>query len=151
MTTIGGELIIRGRAKDTIVLMGGENVEPMPIEERMQESKYVDRAVVVGQDQRSLAALVVLNEESVTEHAAAARIKGDLQALSEHPQIRTLIQSEVSARVSAANGFKPFERLSRIHLLHRPFEVGRELSHKQDVKRTAVADLYAEQIARLFA
>ena len=151
MTTIGGELIIRGRAKDTIVLMGGENVEPMPIEERMQESKYVDRAVVVGQDQRSLAALVVLNEESVTEHAAAAGIKGDLQALSEHPQIRTLIQSEVSARVSAANGFKPFERLSRIHLLHRPFEVGRELSHKQDVKRTAVADLYAEQIARLFA
>ena len=151
MTTIGGDLIIRGRAKDTIVLMGGENVEPMPIEERMQESKYVDRAVVVGQDQRSLAALVVLNEESVTEHAAAAGIKGDLQALSEHPQIRTLIQSEVSARVSAANGFKPFERLSRIHLLHRPFEVGRELSHKQDVKRTAVAELYAEQIARLFA
>ena len=57
----------------------------------------------------------------------------------------------MGARVSAANGFKPFERISRTHLLHRPFEVGRELSHKQEVKRAAVAELYAEQIARLFA
>ena len=151
MTTVDGDLIIRGRAKDTIVLMGGENVEPAPIEERMQESKYIDRAVVIGQDQRSLAALVVLNEEAVTEHAAGAGIEGDLQALAEHPQIRKLLQSEVGARVSAANGFKPFERVSRIHLLHRPFEVGRELSHKQEVKRAAVAELYAGQIARLFA
>lgn len=151
MTTIGGDLIIRGRAKDTIVLLGGENVEPLPIEERMQESRYVDRAVVVGQDQRSLAALVVLNQESVTEYAAAAGIDGELPALSEHPRIRALIRAEVDDRVNAANGFKPFERISRVHLLHRPFQVGHELSHKQEVKRAAVAELYAEQIARLFA
>lgn len=151
MTTIGGDLIIRGRAKDTIVLLGGENVEPLPIEERMQESRYVDRAVVVGQDQRSLAALVVLNEEAVTEHAAAAGIDGDLPALSRHARIRALIRAEVNDRINAANGFKPFERIARVQLLHRPFEVGRELSHKQEVKRAAVADLYADRIARLFA
>lgn len=150
MTTIGGDLIIRGRAKDTIVLLGGENVEPLPIEERMQESRYVDRAVVVGQDQRFLGALIVLNEEAVAEHAAAAGIDGDPPALVEDPRIRALIRAEVTARVNGANGFKPFERVSRVQLLHRPFEVGRELSHKQEVKRAAVAELYAEQIARLF-
>ena len=151
MTTIAGDLIIRGRAKDTIVLLGGENVEPLPIEERIQESKYVDRAVVVGQDQKALAALVVLNEEAVTEHASAAGIEGDLQALSGHAEIRKLIDAEVAERVNAANGFKPFELISRTHLLHRPFEVGRELSHKQEVKRAVLAELYAEPIAALFA
>ena len=148
VTTIRGDLVIRGRAKDTIVLLGGENIEPMPIEEHLQESKYIDRAVVVGQDQKVLGALIVLNEEMLTEHAASAGIQGDLEALSNNQQIRSLIQSEVSARVNS--GFKPFERISRIHMLHLPFEVGRELSHKQEVKRTAVANLYAEPIARLF-
>ena len=150
MTTIRGDLVIRGRAKDTIVLLGGENIEPMPIEEHLQESKYIDRAVVVGQDQKVLGALIVLNEEMLTEHAASAGIQGDLEALSNNQQIRSLIQSEVSARVSSATGFKPFERVSRIHMLHLPFEVGRGLSHKQEVKRTVVAQLYAEPIARLF-
>ncbi|HWP68874.1 MAG TPA: AMP-binding protein, partial [Rectinemataceae bacterium] len=43
-----GEFIIVGRAKDTIVLMGGENVEPEPIEEKLKESAYIDHAVVLG-------------------------------------------------------------------------------------------------------
>ena len=32
--TMDGEFDIRGRAKDTIVLFGGENIEPGPIESK---------------------------------------------------------------------------------------------------------------------
>ena len=57
-----GDIIITGRAKDTIVLSNGENVEPEPIEQRIVEmSPLIDQAVLVGQDQRYLAALLVLN------------------------------------------------------------------------------------------
>ena len=36
---VTGELSIVGRSKDTIVLVGGENVEPTPIEEKLKESE----------------------------------------------------------------------------------------------------------------
>ena len=41
MLTIDNELVLRGRIKDTIVLRGGENVEPLPIEMKINESRFV--------------------------------------------------------------------------------------------------------------
>ena len=57
-----GDIIITGRAKDTIVLSNGENVEPQPIEDAMVGmSALVDQAMLVGQDQNYLSALLVVN------------------------------------------------------------------------------------------
>ena len=47
------DLIITGRAKDTIVLTNGENIEPQPIENACARSAYIDQIMLVGQDQRS--------------------------------------------------------------------------------------------------
>ena len=57
-----------GRVKDTIVLSGGENIEPVPIENAMKESEYIDTAVVVGQDEKYLGALIVINEKNVERY-----------------------------------------------------------------------------------
>jgi len=59
MLSYDGEIKITGRAKDTIVLRGGENIEPLPIEQRLAESSYIQQAVVLGQDEKYLAALIV--------------------------------------------------------------------------------------------
>lgn len=57
-----GDIIITGRAKDTIVLSNGENVEPQPIEDAIiGTSALVDQAMIVGQDQNFLSAFVVVN------------------------------------------------------------------------------------------
>ena len=69
--TVNGEISITGRAKDTIVLLGGENVEPEPMEDLVRQSEYVDQIMVVGQDQRLLGALVVPEIEAVKKYAAA--------------------------------------------------------------------------------
>jgi len=50
MLTYNDEIKIIGRAKDTIVLLGGENVEPEPIEDKLCQSDYIEQAMVVGQD-----------------------------------------------------------------------------------------------------
>ncbi|NBZ96334.1 MAG: long-chain fatty acid--CoA ligase, partial [Proteobacteria bacterium] len=47
-------LKIVGRCKETIVLLGGENVEPLPIESKLLESPLIDQCMVVGQDQKHL-------------------------------------------------------------------------------------------------
>jgi long-chain acyl-CoA synthetase len=152
MLTIHGEIKIVGRAKDTIVLRGGENIEPVPIEQRLCESPYIQQAVVLGQDQKYLAALIVPREEALIQWAEENEIPfADYASLLEQPEVKELIDSEINACVSMKNGFKPFERIFRFALLARPFEPGRELSAKQELKRHTINELYKNQIRALFA
>jgi len=151
MLTRRGELKITGRAKDTIVLRGGENVEPAPIEEKLRESPYVQSAVVLGQDERFLAALVVPKEEAVLAWAEENNVPiVDYESLLSQPEVLELFDGEVSGLVSPHNGFKSFERIFRFVLLPKPFEIGKELSAKQEIKRHAIAEIYSHQIRKLF-
>lgn len=149
--TVNGEIQITGRAKDTIVLLGGENVEPEPIEDLVRQSEYIDHVMVVGQDQRFLGALVVPNAEAAAAYAAEhGGSGGDLAALAASPEVQRLIQNEVQSRVNARNGFKSFERIARIALLEQPFAVGEQLTHTLKMRRHVISDQYEQRIAGLF-
>ena len=58
-------LVLVGRLKETIVLSSGENVEPVPIEEAILLSPYIDQIVLVGQDESGIGALVVPSKEAL--------------------------------------------------------------------------------------
>lgn len=151
MLTHDGEIKITGRAKDTIVLRGGENVEPTPIEEKLRESEYIHQCMVVGQDQKYLAALIIPTQEAVLSFAKENNIPiVDYETLLQQPEVNELITNEVTDLVSPHTGFKPFERVFKFKLLTKPFEPGVELSHKQEVMRHKVVELYAKEIAALF-
>jgi len=147
-----GELKIIGRTKQTIVLLGGENVEPVPIEETILESAYIDQTMVVGQDQKFLAALVIPNQEALEKYAAEKKIayvsKDDLL---ENSQILELLNDEIQSRVCAKRGFREFERVFRFRVIPQHFEPGVELSGKMEVKRHVVTEKYEREIASLFA
>ncbi len=149
--TITGEIILRGRKKDTIVLRGGENVEPAPIEMKINESRYIAQSVVMGQDQRYLGALIIPNQDELTAYAKENEIPfnsyAELLALDE---IRKFLFTEISERVSQKNGFKIFERINRIELLENAFQPGIELSAKQEIMRYKLDGLYKKEIERLF-
>lgn len=149
--TVNGEIRITGRAKDTVVLLGGENVEPEPIEDLVRQSEYIEHVMVVGQDQRFLGALVVPNAETVAPYAAEHGVSGSgLAALTASPEVQRLIQEEVQSRVNARNGFKSFERIARIALLDQPFEVGDQLTHTLKMRRHVISAQYEQRIADLF-
>jgi len=59
LVTFNDCLKIVGRCKETIVLIGGENVEPLPIESKLLESTLIEQCMVVGQDQKHLGLLVL--------------------------------------------------------------------------------------------
>ncbi|PKL28663.1 MAG: long-chain fatty acid--CoA ligase [Spirochaetae bacterium HGW-Spirochaetae-2] len=147
-----GEYAIRGRAKDTIVLSGGENIEPVPLEARLRESEYIEQAVVVGQDQKYLAALIVPDTKQleiyVKEHNIPYMARFDITEL---PEVQDLLNSEINEMVSAKNGFKSYERINRFSILKSSFKVGQELSAKQEVMRHKINQLYAKEIASLFS
>jgi long-chain acyl-CoA synthetase len=150
-----GEIIIVGRMKDTIVLMGGENVEPEPIEDKMKESAYIDHAVVLGQDQKQLAAIVAVNEDELMRLAAELKLsraevitEGRLSI--ENDVIYKALLAEVGALISKEHGFKPFERITRIFPVLNDFSVGKELTQTLKIKRKYIEERFKTAVDRLF-
>ncbi len=147
MVTFNECLKIVGRCKETIVLLGGENVEPLPIESRLLESPLIDQCMVVGQDRKHLGLLVV---PSLAGFAAVGVQVPDLAALNYHPECHELLRAEILRLVSSSAGFKSFERIAAFDLLDRPFEVGEELTMTFKLKRHVIAERYGAQIERMF-
>lgn len=142
-----GEYIIVGRAKDTIVLMGGENVEPEPIEDKLKESAYIDHAVVLGQDQKQISAIVAVNEEELMKLAAELKLSRHEVITEgtnsiENDQIYRILLEEVNSRISKEHGFKPFERITKIIPILNDFSVGKELTQTLKVKRRYVEERF---------
>lgn len=136
-------LKIVGRSKETIVLLGGENVEPVPIENRIQESPLVAACMVVGQDQKYLSVLVV---------PAPDQFGGvSLDQLSKDEAAHGRVRAEVKRLVNAESGFKSFERVVDVRLLPSAFAVGEELTAKLSVKRHVVQDKYAHLIRSMYS
>jgi long-chain acyl-CoA synthetase len=151
MLTRQGEIKFMGRAKETIVLLGGENIEPTPIEDTISESDYVEQVMVVGHDQKYLGALVVPNMENLGKFAEAMGIPFERpENLLDDDRIYKLIMDEIDSRVSPKRGFKLFERINKIALLDRPFEKGTEMTHTLKLKRDVIASLYGKRIVEMF-
>ncbi|KAM7465695.1 hypothetical protein LguiB_013257 [Lonicera macranthoides] len=77
----GGIVFLEGRAKDTIVLSTGENVEPSELEEAAMRSSLIQQIVVIGQvrlkpirDQQRLGAIIVPNKEELLVRARNSSI-----------------------------------------------------------------------------
>jgi long-chain acyl-CoA synthetase len=148
--TARGELAIRGRAKETIVLLGGENVEPNPIEDKITESRFISQAMVVGQDRKALGALLVPDAEAVREHFRShgqPLPDGNLAAM---PQVAELLKAEVARLITAQAGFRPFEKIGRVRIMEQEFKVGDEMTQTMKKRRNYIAEKYAREIEALY-
>ncbi|HOR42788.1 MAG TPA: long-chain fatty acid--CoA ligase [Atribacterota bacterium] len=147
-TKNGNYLQLVGRSKDTIVLRGGENVEPQPLEEKLLESAFINMAVVVGQDKPRLGVLIVPNYENLKAFWEKEKIRFEnISESIKHPQIVSLFQQEVRRLISRENGFNPYETVMGIALCASAFSVETgELTETLKIKRFEIHNKFAELI-----
>ncbi len=149
--TVNGEFRILGRSKETIVLLGGENIEPVPIEDKLNASEAILQSMVVGQDQKFLAALIVPDIAKLEEYAEKNNVEYvQSEELLSNPEIQEYVHDEIQSLVNTRNGFKHFECIYRFSLLPSPFEVGKELTHTMKIRRDKVSQIYNREIEKLF-
>lgn len=149
--TYKGDIMVKGRQKDTIVLRSGENVEPFPIECKLSESPYILQAVVVGQDKNCLGALVIPSKDNIKQYAEENGIDtSNFSNVLKSELVHNLIFKEFERLITTKNGFKPFEKIGKFTFLDKQFEVGQELSAKQDIIRFKINELYKWQIMMMF-
>ena len=144
-----GFLVITDRKKDIIVTSGGKNVAPQPIENLLKTIPYVSTAVVIGDRKRFVAALIVPNFEKLEEYARNGGIAfKDRGELVRNEQVVNFIKAEVDR---ATPVLAPYERIRRIVLLEREFEIEKdEITPSLKVKRNIIEDRYRDVIDDLY-
>ncbi len=153
MVTPSNDLVITGRAKDTIVLSNGENIEPQPIEDACLRSKYISQIVLVGQDQKSLGALIVPDLEALQPWAIDRNIKLDL-ATATNPdlnQVIDLFRDELNREVKNRPGYRADDRIAVIKLISEPFSIDNGLlTQTLKIRRPVVMERYHDMINEMF-
>jgi len=126
-----GDLVFVGRAKETIVLSGGENIEPEPIENRVLEAPELQQMMLVGQDRKALGALIVVDPDKNPSDDRIAEI--------------------LRARTGKAGGFRSFEAVHRFARIDEPFSIENELlTRTLKLRRNVIAERYASEIDGLY-
>jgi long-chain acyl-CoA synthetase len=144
-----GLVTITDRKKDLIVTAGGKNVSPQNIENALKASRYVSQAIVLGDRERYVAALLTLDEDEIGRWAAERGIAGDVASLSRDPQVHELVAGIVE-RVNRDRS--RFEQVKRFEILPRDFTIeGGELTQTLKIRRRAIAERYRPEIEKLFA
>jgi long-chain acyl-CoA synthetase len=150
--TINGSLQLCGRMKDTIVLTGGENIEPEPIENKLIECDLINQVMVVGQDRKVLGALIVPDFENLEDFARKTGIAyNNLNELCKNPLILEEYKKEIKSKVNSHHGFRSYERITYFKLITKPFTPGQELTYSLKMKRDVISEQYEKVIEKLFA
>lgn len=149
--TPDGQLVITGRAKDTIVLSNGENIEPQPLEDVCLQCPYINQIVVVGQDQKKLAALIYPNLDALQVWAAQQGIPTSEPELLASPQVRSLILEELRTRIRQRPGYRLDDQIGDFRFLPEPLSVENGLmTQTLKIKRNPVAERYAHLLKELY-
>jgi long-chain acyl-CoA synthetase len=148
--TPGNDLILTGRAKDTIVLSNGENIEPQPIEDACLRSPYIDQIMVVGQDQKSIGALIVPNAEAVQKWAETQN--PPIHEIDwNSKKIQDLFRQELNREVQNRPGYRADDRIGPFRLIQEPFSMENGmLTQTLKIKRPVVTEHYRDMIDGMF-
>ncbi|UOD34211.1 long-chain fatty acid--CoA ligase [Deferribacteraceae bacterium V6Fe1] len=151
MLTITGELIITGRSKEIIVLSSGENIDPSRIESEISQLPFVKDAVLVGQDKKGLAALVVPDFDALKEYMEKKynKVSDTFKNLNDK-EIVDKVKQEFNRLLHSKKGFKPYEKIHNIFFLDKEFTLGEELTNTLKKKRHYIEKKYREIIDKLF-
>ena len=143
------DLVLTGRAKDTIVLTNGENIEPQPIEDACLRSPYIDQIMLVGQDQRSIGALIVPNLEAL---AKWAETQNNTQKIDlEGKIVQDLFRQELNREVQNRPSYRADDRIGPFKLIEEQFSIENGLmTQTLKIRRHIVMERYCDTIKGMF-
>ena len=144
-----GFLKITDRKKDLIITAGGKNIAPQNIENQLKFSPYINDAVVIGDRRKFLAAIIVIDEDNVVKFAQDNKIQYTTYAtLTQHPEVRKLIQKEVDAvNKTLAN----VETVKKFAILPKKlYEEDGEVTPTMKVKRKYINQAFKDLIEGMY-
>jgi long-chain acyl-CoA synthetase len=145
-----GFLKITDRKKELFKTSGGKYIAPAMIEQMIKGSQYVNQVVLVGNERKFAAALIVPNFEPLEMYAKQNNLNLKTPAdFCRDGKIVSLLEQEVT---SLTDTLSNYEKVKKIALLEKELTVeGGELTPTLKVKRRVVDEKYNDVIEKFYA
>ena len=136
-----GYLYIVGRSKDIIVTSGGENISPVPIENKLQKelSRYFSYVMVVGDNKKFLSMILVPDRKTLSKFGP--NIEENKELLSLIDNARNMVNNKAPSNAS---------KVQKWAIINTKFRIGSELTPILKVRRMYIQDKYKDIINKLY-
>ncbi len=144
-----GFIRITGRKKDLIITAGGKNITPQNIENLFTTDPHIAQCVVYGDNKKYLTAVLVLNEQAITEWAGQNNIAfKDYAELSRSEKVYSFIMQKVDR---FNEQLASFETIKKFVVSDHEFTIqSGELTPTMKVKKSRVIENFKTQLDALY-
>ena len=143
-------LKITDRKKEMFKTSGGKYVAPLPIENKLKESPFVEQVMVVGAEQKFVGALIVPSFSNLKEWARQNEVAdGTPETLIRNPKVVSLFKDLVE---NFNKYFNHVEQIKKFELLPAEWSVETgEMTPKMSIKRKVVMEKFRDAIGRIYS
>ncbi len=146
---VGNKLKITDRKKEIFKTSGGKYIAPQNIENKLKESRFIEQAMVIGENQKFAAALIVPSFAFVREWAER---KGFALKTNDEIISNKEVQDRIMEEVEEINkGLGNYETIKKIELLNREFSIEKgEMTPKLSLKRKLILEANKLAVNKIF-
>jgi long-chain acyl-CoA synthetase len=150
-TMVNGKYLkITDRKKELFKTSGGKYVAPLPIENKLKESIYVEQVMVVGSERKFVGALIVPSFQNLKEWSRANGLADSSNdALIRHPKVIELYKELIE---SFNKYFNHVEQIKKFELLPQDWSIETgEMTPKMSLKRKVLMEKFRPSIERIYS
>jgi long-chain acyl-CoA synthetase len=142
-------LKITDRKKELFKTSGGKYVAPLPIENKLRESPFIEQLMVVGSGEKFVGALIIPSFPTLRDWCRKQGFTdGSDNELIIHPKVLLLYKDLVD---SFNKYFNQVEQIKRFELLPGNWSVDTgELTPKLSLKRKVIMEKYRDAVSRVY-
>lgn len=143
-------LKITDRKKEIFKTSGGKYIAPIMIENKLKESPFVEQALVVGENQKYAAALIVPSFAALKEWCSKRNITyADNEDMITKNEVLDLIDKAIA---ESNKTLAPYETIKRVTLLPREWTIEKgEMTPKLSLKRKVIMEANKQLVEKLFS
>jgi len=143
-------IILTERIKDLYKTSNGKYIAPQQLEGRLMDDKYIDTAIIIGDQRKYVSALIVPAYDELKKYASEQGIRFEnIQELCHNKTIIELYKTRIGAM---QNEFANYEQIKRFTLLPEPFSIDTgELTNTLKMKRLFIAEKFKESIDQMYS
>ena len=150
-TMVGDNFLkITDRKKEIFKTSGGKYVAPQVMENKFKESNFIEQLIVIGENRKHPAALIVPAEPFVKDWAKIKNLPfTDMESFCKNETFVSRIQEEVNKYNEA---FGKWEQVKKFALIPKPFSIdGGELTPTLKLRRKPINQKFADVIEKLYS
>ncbi|MFM2138680.1 MAG: hypothetical protein RJA57_987 [Bacteroidota bacterium] len=142
-------LKITDRKKELFKTSGGKYVAPLPIENKLKESPFIEQVMLVGAERKFVGALIVPSFPNLKDWARKNGVaEGPPEEMIRDQKVLELYRELVE---SFNKYFNHVEQVKKFELLPREWAVDTgEMTPKLSLKRKVIMEKYREAIERIY-